>query len=685
MITRFCFGIAFFSIITIFAQDASLFCEQTQALKQLIEKEHVRPKPLDDSLSKGIYDQFLDQLDPNKRFFTTEDVTVFETDMLQIDDYLRAGSCGFISKYSQKLTERIEFAKHSLLSLKDQVLDYSGTDTLVFTPGNTFKYVTTEAEMAKYWNKKVRYGVLMRLIEEDSSVASIQQNFKKREALAKPLVIQSEVCILDELLHQNGGIERFVHEAFLNAYASYMDPNTLFFNDTEKSVFESALSKNSLSFGFMTSKNDSGEIVIEYITPGSSAHRHEDFEEGDIIKALKSGKDTMELVCVSNEDIQAFTQDEAHHTIEFRLKKQDGSIKTVTLSKAAIKVEENTVLGYVLGTDTKIGYINIPSFYTDFESWDGLGLANDLAKELYKLEQENIAALIIDLRFNGGGSMKEATDLSGMFVDRGPLSIIKYKDGETSTLKDAKRGMLFTKPLLLLVNGFSASASEFFAGAMQDYNRAIIVGTPTYGKSSAQTILPLSNEKSLGYCKITVDQFYRVTGKSLQSEGVIPDIQLPDMYDRIPNGEKHLKFALDIDSVPVSLKHTALEPLALGQIKERSAKRITASTGFQNIRKFNELLVNNYIQKNTTYSLTLENVYNDYTGSLNLWKDYANELENYTASMLVSNTTATNELLAYSSEEKEANTLILKEITSDLQIEEAYIILSEYLLAINTH
>ncbi|WP_034258118.1 S41 family peptidase [Altibacter lentus] len=685
MITRFCFGIVFFTIATIFAQDSSLFCEQTQALKLLIEKEHVRPKPLDDSLSAGVYDQFLDQLDPNKRFFTTQDIAVFEKDKLQFDDYIRTGSCDFISIYSSTLTKRIEFAKRSLLLLQEQPLDYSGTDTLVFTPGDSFKYVATEARIAKYWNKKVRYGVLMRLIEEDSIFASIQRNFKEREALVKPVVIQREICILDELLHQNGGIERFVQEAFLNAYASYMDPNTLFFNDTEKSVFESTLSTNSMSFGFMTSKNDSGEIVIEYITPGSSAHRNEDFEEGDIIKSLKSGNDTMELVCVSNKDIQAFTQDEAHYTIEFRLKKQDGSMKTVTLSKAEIKVEENTVQGFILGSDTKIGYINVPSFYTDFESWDGLGLANDLAKELYKLEKENIAALIIDLRFNGGGSMKEATDLSGMFVDRGPLSIIKYKEGEISTLKDAKRGMLFTKPLLLLVNGFSASASEFFAGAMQDYNRAIIVGTPTYGKSSAQTILPLSNEKELGYCKITVDQFYRVTGKSLQSEGIIPDIQLPDMYDRLPNGEKHLKFALAIDSVPVTLKHRALTPFQLGQIKMRSAKRVTASTGFQNIRKFNELLVNSYINKDTTYSLTLENVYNDYTGSLNLWKKYADELEGYTASMVVSNTMVTNELLAYSSEEKKANTIILKEITSDLQIEEAYHILTEYLLAPNTH
>src|SRR5690606_9880516 len=382
-----------------------------------------------------------------------------------------------------------------------------------------------------YWNKRLRYLIISEAIDRDSVWSSLDKNFKTLEKELKPKIIQNQLCLIDEMLQKNGSLDVMVQELFLNAFTSYQDPNSSFFNDVDKTLFEASVSNSQLTFGITTTKNKDGDIVIAHISPGSPASLNGNFEDNDIIKSLTAKKQVLETYCVSNDDITAFISDEKNNTIIFKLKKQNGSIQDVELINSILKVEENTTTGYVLQSTTNVGYIKIPGFYTDLESPNGLGLANDVAKELYKFDKEDIKGLILDLRFNGGGSMKEAADLSGMFINRGPLAILKFNNGETFTVKDMNRGSLFQKPIVILIDNFSASASELFAAAMQDYNRAVIVGSPSHGKSSAQVILPLDEEGTLGFTKLTTEAFYRVTGKSHQSIGVTPDIVLPSLHD----------------------------------------------------------------------------------------------------------------------------------------------------------
>ncbi len=665
--------------VQVVAQNDSLFCKQITAVQNLIDTSHYSPKPVNDSLSKGVFDLFVHQLDEEKRYFIQSDIDGFMIDAYKIDDYLTSNTCDFVDKYAETLKKRIIAAKEIIEALRKTPLDYTGKDTLYFSPENNEQYFKSEANVKSFWNKRIRHLIISKLMDEDSVFDHLKKNFKTLEAKIKPKVIDNQLCLLEEALHLNGNIDIYVKETFLNALLNYEDPNSSFFNISDKTEFEGSLSNEQLSFGIYTDKNNEGEIYISHIVPGSAAFKDGNLEENDIVKSLSSGTNVLETYCISNDDILSFINDDRHRTVTFKIKKSNGSIQNVELTKIVTKVESSAVRGYILEHVTDFGYIEIPSFYTDLESPNGLGLANDVAKELYKLNKEDIKGLIIDLRFNGGGSMKEAAELSGMFIDRGPLSIIKYPNGETYTVRDLNKGVLFKKPIVVLINSYSASASEFFASVMQDYSRAIIVGSPSHGKSSAQSILPLSESEDLGYSKITVEKFYRVTGLSHQSVGVIPDVLLPSLYENFKTNERFSMFALTNDSVEVKLKHHAYKKPALELINTNSIKRVENNLGFNAIKEINTIVANDYMYRTSEYALTLDNVYNDMNSYNQLWNDFESKMNALKTTITARNTSSTNEILQYNDDDKNANALILKDISADVYIEEAYMILLDLL------
>lgn len=660
-----------------FGQEDNRFCEQLQALQKKVRQNHYQPKQINDSLSTHVFDLFLKSLDDDKRLFTNKDVTSFETDRYAIDDYIKDNTCEFIDKYAEILNQRIYDSKKIINALEHEDFDYAGNDTLRFKPESSFKYFKNEAAIKRYWSKRMRYNILYALVENDSTLEQLQQNFRSLEAQLKPKLIQKELCKLDELQNRLGSVETFVKESFLNAYLHYHDPNSTFFSATEKDMYENSLSNDALSFGIITAKNDNGDIVIAHITPGSAAFNDGNFEVNDVIKSLQAESETLETYCVSNNDVLAFTTDKKHNTVIFKIKKQNGTVKNIKLTKTKTKIEENTVSGYIIEDQSKVGYINIPSFYSDFESPNGLGIANDVAKELYKLQKEKIEGLILDLRFNGGGSMKEAANLSGMFINKGPLSILRYNNGETFTIKDFNRGSVFTKPIVVLVNNYSASASEFFAAAMQDYNRAVIVGATTHGKASAQAILPLANDEALGYSKLTVEKFYRITGKSHQAKGVIPDIMLPNIYDGFKTQEQFEAFALKNDSIPTTVKIPKLKPLPIKDLRTKSLSRINSDLPFQSIKNLNQLILDNYFNLDQEYLLTLENVYHDMNDYRKQWEIFNNPVISHESNFTVKNSTYTKEVMSYSEDQKLLNKTVLKDIKQDIYIEEAQAILQD--------
>ncbi|MGB3608680.1 S41 family peptidase [Psychroserpens sp.] len=670
---------ALFCVLTSLAQTNDPFCNQVQTMKNMVLQHHYQPKVINDSLSTHVFDLFLENLDDDHRLFTEEDIKTFELDRYEIDNYIQLNLCFFIEKYATALTRRIKSSKKIISALEDEIFDYSGRDTLRFKPESTFKNLKDDDAIQKYWSKRVRYNILYTLIENDSILEQIKTDFKRLEANLKPKLIQKEICKLEELQNRLGSIDNFVKEAFLNAYLHYHDPNSTFFNTSEKEMFESSLSNDQYSFGMITSKNEEGDIVVVHLTPGGAAFIDGSIEENDVIKSISSTTETLETYCVSNQDVLAFLSNQNHKTITFRIKKQNGTLSDVELTKSISKTEDNSVTGYVIEQKSKVGYINIPSFYSDFETLNGRGLASDVAKELYKLQKENIEGLILDLRFNGGGSMKEAAELSGMFINRGPLAISRYNNGETSITKDLNRGALFTKPMVILVNNYSASASEFFAATMQDYNRAIIVGASTHGKASAQVILPLGTDERLGFVKLTVEKFYRVTGKSHQSQGVIPDILLSNLYDNFKTQERFEPFALQNDAIDGVRKFPKLSQLPLEELRRRSMARLMDDTTFKSVEALNALIIKNYFELDSEYLLTLENVYHEMTAYRHQWEIINQPIIDHVSDFAVINSSFTNELSTYSDEQNALNKSLLQDIKEDIYIEEAHAILLDAL------
>lgn len=662
-----------------FSQTSDLFCDQVMALQQVVTTNHYKPKTVNDSLSSNVFDLFIDSLDENKRLLTQTDMAIFEVDRYEIDEYVLLKTCGFIDKYTSILTKRIERSKQIITELSAEDFDYSGKDTLRFKPEIEFKRFKDEAAMQRFWSKRIRFDILRTLIENDSVLDSIQNDFISLEAQLKPKILQKEICKLDALENRLGSVDTFVKQTFLNAYLHYQDPNSTFFTANEKDMFENGLSNDQYSFGIITTKNDNGDIVIAHITPGSAAFHNGNFEVNDIIKSLKFDTEILETYCVSNDDVIAFTSDKNHHTIVFKIKKENGTIEDIELTKTITKVEENAVIGFILEDNSRVGYINIPSFYSNFESPNGRGLANDVAKELYKLQKENIEGLILDLRFNGGGSMKEAADLSGMFINRGPLSILKFNNGETSTVKDINRGALFTKPIIVLVNSYSASASEFFAATMQDYNRAVIVGSTTHGKASAQVILNLGEDERLGYSKLTVEKFYRVTGQSHQSKGVVPDIKLPNLYDGFNTQEQFEGFALTNDSIAGVRKFPKLKDLPITTLQKNSQDRVAKDGAFSAIKELNQLILDNYFHIDSQYLLRLDNVHHDIIGYRRQWNEINAPIDAHQSEFTIQNTAATKEIMSYNADKKQINDTVIQEIKNDIYIEEAQAILQDLL------
>ncbi len=670
-------AITLFWCISHFAQDQPVFCQQLQASKDVILTQHYASKAIDDSLSKGVFYLFLNKLDEEKDFFFQEDIDVFKADEFELDNYINENNCSFSAVYAKILENRYRQAYHILEKLKDTIFDYSGKVTLTPVAKKDYKYFSSEKKFTSYLSKKIAYNTLRELLSQNDSISTQDKNFTDLEIKARHIVINRELCQLNAFLNQSNGVINFVNNQFLSAYFNYQDPNSEYFSTNEKEDYEGSLSTNQESFGIIPKKTKNGEIAIDYIIPGSSAYKNGTLNEDDIILELTSDEDQLVVTCLSLEELSVFLNKENHTTTQFLIKDKNNNIKEVTLTKSEIKVTENAVRGFILGDKTKIGYIKIPSFYTDFDSKNGRGVSADIAKELYKLQKEGIEALVLDLQFNGGGSMQEAINLSGMFIDRGPLAILKFKDQSTYTIRDPRRGTFFNKPIAILVNDYSASASEFFTAAMQDYNRALVVGSKTFGKSTAQNIVPLKEGSDLGFCKITVEMFFRVSGNSHQAIGITPDIELPSLYKKMNVSEASKAFVIPNDRLDNREYYKAFIIKNLKELKENSSKRTSNNSYFNSIENKGEMLYKLVNVPTAKYALSINGINERIEKRKKAYDTIFSE--NDIVLTPVTNTKATEEFIIYNTDDKNENDFIINNLSKDIYINETFNILLDYL------
>jgi carboxyl-terminal processing protease len=371
----------------------------------------------------------------------------------------------------------------------------------------------------------------------------------------------------------------------------------------------------------------------------------------------------------------------SHDRMVFKFRKADGTTVIVLLRKEKIENEENIVKGFILRGEKKIGYILLPGFYTEWGNESGSGCANDVAKAIIRLKKENMDGLILDVRYNGGGSVGEALEMAGIFIDEGPLSSEKNKDGKQITLKDPNRGTIYDGPLALMVNGQSASASELLAATLQDYNRAVIVGSDTYGKATAQRMFSLDTISNLAapaenkeMVKITIAKLYRLTGGSAQFYGVSPDVILPDAFDALEFREKFSKYALIPDTGKRNSYYKPLPPLPVHELARRSATRVMASDEFREVRKFIE--EEKKINAVVTRTIPLKwDQFEKWMKENETDEGVPDEEETPTQKYTVENHTGDKELFRNNTYAKEVNEVWLKNIAGDIYIEETFYVL----------
>ncbi len=580
------------------AQKKINYCQQASSMVETIVAHHYEPQLLDDQFSIKVFDDFVEMLDPQSRIFTHEDLGQINPFRTQIDDELKNKSCLLIPRTLEIYRKRLTHVKQLLTEILSKPLDFTTPDYIEFSMySDTAYYAKNNEELTHRWQKWLKYQMLMQMLNNEADTTgefsiSWEKQFAK-EAEIRSRLLQREICRIDKIIQHPMGFEPFVSSLLLQAIARSFDPHTNFFSAYDIRMFEASVSKDAYSYGLYLDENKDGDIIVSNIIPGSPAWQINTLQKGDIILNLEtSDKKIQDFLCMDVYEASEFLQSTDQHEIKLTIKKANGQgVQTIRLKKAKMEMEENLVQSFILNGEKKIGFISLPGFYTQLEDDEMIGCANDVAREIIKMKKENIDGLILDLRYNGGGAMKEALELAGIFIDFGPVTIAKEKGGAPVVMKDMHRGAVYTGPMVVMVNTMSASASEIFAAAMQDYNRAVIVGSSTYGKATGQIVLPIEGGKSSPihrsgeFVKVTIEKFFRLDGTTHQQTGVIPDVELPDFYAHLPVKEVHEKNVLSKEKIDKKTYYQELKPLPVTALSEKSTQRVKKNEQLQMVGK----------------------------------------------------------------------------------------------------
>jgi carboxyl-terminal processing protease len=550
---------------------------------ELLKRHHYSKPPLNDARSVIIYDSYIKLLDPSRSYFLASDIAEFDKWKTQFDDFLKNGNLdpGFTiyKRYLDRVKARLDYA----LDLLDR-----GVDKLDFTTNDTLEvdrkdapWLTSDAELDDLWRKRVMDEVLrMKLAGKDSK--QIQDTLTKR--------YKNQLARLDQTRAED------IFQAYINTFAQSYDPHTNYLSPDNAENFDINMSLSLEGIGAVL-QSDNDQVKIVRLVPAGPADKTKQVAPSDkIIGVAQGDKEMVDVVGWRLDEVVKLIRGPKGSVVRLEViphtnAPNDQTSKIVSITREAVKLEEQAAKKSVLhlnqdGRDYKLGVIEIPAFYLDFKAFragdpDYKSTTRDVKKLLSELQKEKVDGVVIDLRNNGGGSLQEATELTSLFIEKGPTVLVRNSDGKVDVLEDENPGAFYKGPLALLVNRLSASASEIFAGAMQDYHRALIIGGQTFGKGTVQTIQPLNH----GELKLTLAKFYRVSGQSTQHQGVLPDIAYPSIIDTKEIGESALPEAMPWDTIKPAVKPESdpFKPF-LAQLKALHDKRTQDDAEFAYIR-----------------------------------------------------------------------------------------------------
>ncbi|ERL02172.1 tail-specific protease [Pseudomonas putida] len=550
---------------------------------ELLKRHHYSKPPLDDARSVIIYDSYIKLLDPARSYFTAADIAEFDKWKTQFDDFLKSGNLdpGFTiyKRYLDRVKQRLDFALAELNKGVDK-MDFTTKETLLIDRKDA-PWMKNQAELDDLWRKRVKDEVLRQKIA-GKEPKQIQETLIKR--------YKNQLARLDQTRAED------IFQAYINTFAQSYDPHTNYLSPDNAENFDINMSLSLEGIGAVL-QSDNDQVKIVRLVPAGPAAKTKQVAPADkIIGVAQGNKEMVDVVGWRLDEVVKLIRGPKGSVVRLEIipasnAPSDQTSKIVSITREAVKLEEQAAKKSVLklkqdGRDYKLGIIEIPAFYLDFKAYragdpEYKSTTRDVKKLLTELQKEKVDGVVIDLRNNGGGSLQEATELTSLFIEKGPTVLVRNSDGRVDVLEDENPGAFYKGPLALLVNRLSASASEIFAGAMQDYHRALIIGGQTFGKGTVQTIQPLNH----GELKLTLAKFYRVSGQSTQHQGVLPDIDYPSIIDTKEIGESALPEAMPWDTIRPVVKPAA-DPFRpfLAQLKAQHEARSVKDAEFTYIR-----------------------------------------------------------------------------------------------------
>lgn len=583
---------------------------------EMMSQAHYSPQDINDAFSKKVFKKFMGDLDPEKNMYLQADI-----DQLQkkyenrIDDEIKGADAAFFLAAGKNFNQRMEEVALIYNDFLLKPFDFT-VDEEVVLDADKLSYPATEAERKERWRKKLKYLTLERYVEsldireknkgkEGFVVKSDEELEKEAREKVKKLMDRT----FDRFRFKFSDDDKF--NVFVNAITTTMDPHSEFFPPVDKRYFDEEMSGRFYGIG-ASLQYDEGNIKVASILTGSPAAKSGELQPGDFIQKVAQGKEEpTDLTGFVVTDAVKLIRGKKGTEVRLTVKKLDGTIKVVTLIRDEIVQDETFARSAVVKTTGgKIGYIFLPEFYADFDNPNGNRSYIDVMKEVVKLKEEKVDGIVIDLRNNGGGSLYDVVQMAGLFIEDGPIVQVKDKENKASVLKDKDRNVLYTGPLAVMVNEFSASASEIFAAAIQDYGRGVVIGsTSTYGKGTVQRNIGLDPEtgfsmsnSELGTVKLTLQKFYRINGGSTQLRGVTSDIVLPDNLEYLKVREKDDEDALPWDEINKSPYSAWNSGYDLKTIQQLSSQRLENDVRFKLIKENTDWLAK---QNDRTYSLHL--------------------------------------------------------------------------------
>jgi carboxyl-terminal processing protease len=560
-----------------------------ELLSYVLERGHYSPVAMDDKFSEKVYEKYLNALDPFKRYFIQKDVNDFIVYKDSLDDFIKNKDLKFFDLTYDRLLKRMKESEDIYKEVLKRPFDFKSNESINIDYEN-IPFAKDKNELYAIWEKQLKFSVLSSIDDKEK----IQEKADAENKVEiKPFAVLEEEAresivknLDDSFLNINDYSRDDWFSIYLNCIVERFDPHTFYFSPENKERFDMSMSGSFEGIGARLQKKNVGVEVSELIS-GGPAWKGKELEQGDIIIKVAQGKEQpIDITGMRIDDVVKKIKGPKGTEVRLTVKRVDGSIKVISITRDVVETEETFAKSSTVVKDGKLyGIIYLPKFYISFDNKDKRDAFTDVAKEIERLKAQNVQGIVMDLRDNGGGSLQTVVDMVGLFIDKGPIVQVKYANTEPTILQDKDSAVQWDGPLVVMVNGYSASASEIFAAAIQDYKRGVVIGSKhTYGKGTVQNVIDLNDMirgnslGNLGSLKTTIQKFYRINGGSTQREGVLSDIVLPDRFTYFDTGERDEPEALPWDKIPQVNYNTTGANFDLVMVN--SKKRVESNTQF---------------------------------------------------------------------------------------------------------